>query len=171
MTDVDTSTLLAGVPVPRTRDQIRQMERVATKVDEYDAIELFNALAAYLDELSGPNGFIELLPHVEREQLAARINTVMEMSDAAANPDEPPIRLDQPVNAAVTLDEGRRLARRLVRGSGWPVTLGIALLGLYDYLDQLHPGGFGRMLNSRERTQVRTSAGPADSATGPTRRP
>ncbi|WP_460811026.1 hypothetical protein [Microlunatus endophyticus] len=65
-----------------------------------------------------------------------------------------PRRLDQPVNAAVTLAQGRQLADRLARAGDWQAGLGDALIDLYDYLDQLHGGTLTALLNSAERRRV-----------------
>jgi hypothetical protein len=62
----------------------------------------------------------------------------------------------QPVNAAVTLAEGRVLTAHLEGSDGWQRELGLALQGLYSYLDQLYggPGAFTELLTSEERERV-----------------
>lgn len=144
---------LAGRRVPRIRSEIERMRRLIRTDEEADGIELFTALCDYLDELSGGAGFDRLLSPAERTQLASVINKVQVQSDSGS---EPPVRLDQPVNAAVTLAAGRQLARRLTRSGDWQAGLGVTLMALYDYLDELHggPGRFTVLLNSRERALV-----------------
>lgn len=151
MINTDSSNDLGLSSVPRARERVRQMARIATTDDERDGVELFTALAQYLDELSGPDGFTELLPPDQRRQLALRIEDVTALADAGTEPEDRPIRLDQPVNSAVCIADGRQLARRLARAGEWQAGLGVGLLALYDYLDQLHLGGFTQLLNSRER--------------------
>lgn len=155
ITGADDRDTLAGEPVGRVRSTVQRMRGLARTDDEYDGVELFTALADYLDELTGPPGFQTLLPPADRQRLAATINRVRVEADAGS---EPATRLDQPVNAAVTLVEGRALAGRLARSDDWASGLGVALLALYDYLDELHggPGRFDVLLNSAERDRVAT---------------
>lgn len=148
---------LAGVPVTRVRDEVGRMYRLARTDDEIDGVELFNALCEYLDQLSGTGRFDRLLTPQQREPLATEIDRVRHDADHAP---ERPVRLNQPVNAAVTVAGGRKLARRLARSGDWQAGIGVALMALYDYLDELHggPGRFTVLLNSRERALVAAQA-------------
>ncbi|MEV6286367.1 hypothetical protein [Kribbella sp. NPDC051770] len=121
---------------------------------EYDGLELFGALISYLDELSGGAGFDRLLPEPERTALAARIQTVRRSMDLSTTEADP--RLDQPVNAAVTLAEGRELAAELAADPEWQGELGRCLQALYTYLDQLYggPGAFTDLLTPEEAADV-----------------
>ncbi|SDS06112.1 hypothetical protein [Microlunatus soli] len=150
---VDHDPGLAGVPVIRVRTEIQRLRRLARSDDEQDGIELFAALCDYLDELSGPAGFDRLLSPPERETMAAAITRARVQSDSGP---DPVVRLDQPINAAVSVADGRGLARRLSRSGDWQAGLGVSLMALYDYLDDLHGGRdrFTVLLNSQERRLV-----------------
>ena len=132
---------------------VAQLRHVVTTGPEYDAVELFLALCDYLDQLHGSLGFDRVLPEAERSALA---QVVRRVRGRAAVPDEDGERLVQPVNAAVTLAEGRELATRLESADGWQRELGLALQGLFCYLDQLYggPGAFTELLTSEERERV-----------------
>jgi len=132
---------------------VAQLRHVVTTGPEYDAVELFLALCDYLDQLHGSHGFDRLLPEAERSALAG---VVRQVRGRSAVPDEDGGRLVQPVNAAVTLAEGRVLAAELKGADGWQRELGLALHGLFSYLDQLYggPGAFTELLTSEERERV-----------------
>lgn len=135
--------------VSESRRVVARLRHVATTGPEYDAVELFLALCDYLDQLHGSHGFDRLLPATERSALARAVQQVR-------GPDEDGERLVQPVNAAVTLPEGRVLAAGLAEAGGWQRELGLALQGLYSYLDQLSggQGAFTELLTSAERARV-----------------
>ncbi len=155
-----------------------QLRQVAGNDTEYDGIELFAALCDYLDQLYGGAGFDRLLVSPDRDALAevvqrtrgkARTGSVtlddhgvpVDLSTGDADPYyDTLVRLDQPVNAAVTLATGRRLAAELAASDGWPGEVGRALQGLYSYLDQLYggPGTFTELLTPEERAQVAAGA-------------
>jgi hypothetical protein len=139
--------------VPEARSVVAQLRHVATDGPEYDGVELFLALCDYLDQLHGSPGFDHVLPDDQRAALARVIQRVRGKS---AVPEEDGERLIQPVNAAVTLAEGRVLAAHLEGGDGWQRELGLALQGLYSYLDQLYGGlgAFTELLTSEERERV-----------------
>jgi hypothetical protein len=139
--------------VPEARSMVAQLRHVVTTGPEYDAVELFLALCDYLDQLHGSLGFDRILPETERSALALVVRRVRGRS---AVPDEDGERLVQPVNAAVTLAEGRELAAQLAGADGGRRELGLALQGLFSYLDQLHggPGVFTELLTSEERERV-----------------
>ncbi|WBQ08640.1 hypothetical protein [Kribbella sp. CA-293567] len=159
--------------VPEARSLIAQLRQLA-EGEAYDGIELFTALCGYLDELYGGAGFDQLLPEPERAELGAAIQRVLGKARTGsvlldddgvpvdlATPDADPVydtlvRLDQPVNAAVTLAQGRGLAAELAGAEDWQGELGRALQGLYSYLDQLHggPGAFAELLGPDERNHV-----------------
>ena len=132
---------------------VAQLRHVATSGPEYDGVELFLALCEYLDDLYGGIGFDRVLPTPERSGLAGVVRRVR---GKTVVPDEDGERLLQPVNAAVTLAEGRVLAGELASADGWQRELGLALEGLYIYLDQLYggPGAFTELLTSEERQRV-----------------
>lgn len=143
--------------IRRTRDRIVRMRRLAATGDEQDGVELFAALCDYLDQLHGEPGFDRLLPVDLRSRVASMITRILADAPSGSAPQRAPDvvrRLNQPVNAAVTLAEGRRLARRLAAGTGWPGDLGVWLTALYDYLDKLHGGRFTQLLNSVERRAI-----------------
>ncbi|GAA0617356.1 hypothetical protein HPO96_12555 [Kribbella sandramycini] len=136
--------------VAEARGVIAQLRHVAADGNEYDAVELFLALCEYLDQLYGGRGFDELLAGPPRAALAS---VIRELSARRTGVGE---RLDQPVNSAVTLTEGRALAAVLESAEGWQRELGLALHGLYAYLDQLYggPGAFTELLTVEERSRV-----------------
>lgn len=148
--------------VPEARSITAQLRHVATTGPEYDGLELFGALTEYLDQLYGGSGFDGLLPEQDRVVMAGLIQRIR--GRAATSQDDPDydtlVRLDQPVNAAVTLVEGRRLAEELADSEGWQGELGRALQGLYRYLDELYggPGAFTEILTPEERAQVAQGA-------------
>jgi hypothetical protein len=164
--------------VPEARRMAAQLRQVAATETEYDGIELFTALCDYLDQLYGGAGFDRLLAAPDRDSLAglvqrtrgkARTGSValddhgvpVDLSGTEADPlYDTLVRLDQPVNAAVTLANGRRLAAELAATDGWPGEVGRALQGLYSYLDQLYggPGTFTELLTPEERVQVAAGA-------------
>ncbi|MDX6263978.1 MAG: hypothetical protein QOH84_5666 [Kribbellaceae bacterium] len=140
--------------VSEARSLTAQLRQVADG-DAYDGIELFTALCDYLDQLYGGTGFDEVLTEPQLTELSSLIRSVA--STTPADPDGDPLdRLDQPVNAAVTLAEGRELAAYLAGLDDWQGELGRALQGLYAYLDHLSggPGAFARLLTREEREQV-----------------
>ncbi|WP_433157541.1 hypothetical protein [Kribbella sp. CA-247076] len=139
--------------VSEARSVVARLRHVATTGPEYDAVELFLALCDYLDELHGSPGFDRLLPAAERSALA---QVVQQVRGRYAVPDGDGERLVQPVNAAVTLAEGRELASELAEADGWQRELGLALQGLFSYLDQLSggPGAFTELLTSEERARI-----------------
>ncbi|GAA0945982.1 hypothetical protein GCM10009554_41340 [Kribbella koreensis] len=144
--------------VSEARSLIAQLRQLA-EGDAYDGIELFAALCEYLDQLYGGTGFDELLPEPQATELGGLIRSVV--STTPLDPDGDPLdRLDQPVNSAVTLAEGRRLAAYLATADDWQGELGRALQGLYSYLDHLSggPGTFVRLLTREEREQVAARA-------------
>lgn len=153
---------------------VAELRHVAGSGDEYDALELFKALCDYLDELYGGTGFDRLLDPGQRTAVASvvrRIHGAAPTGSATldddgvpvdlSGPDADPVydgvlRLDQPVNSAVTLREGRRLAADLAGTDGWQAEVGKALQGLYTYLDELYggPGAFADLLTPDERAEV-----------------
>jgi hypothetical protein len=139
--------------VPEARSMVAQLRHVATTGPEYAGVELFLALCDYLDQLQGGHGFDQVLPPAEQSGLA---DAVRRVRGKAVGPDEEGERLVQPVNASVTLAEGRVLAGELESADGWQRELGLALQGLYIYLDQLYggPGAFTELLTSAERRRV-----------------
>ncbi|TWD84382.1 hypothetical protein FB561_5569 [Kribbella amoyensis] len=156
--------------VSEARSLTAQLRHVATTGAEYDGLELFAALTEYLDQLYGGAGFDRLLAAPDREAMARRIQGLrgrkapIELDDDGV-PVEVPSgdvdpRLDQPVNAAVTLAEGRRLAAGLAAADEWQRELGRALQALYTYLDQLYggPGAFTELLTPGERAQIAAGA-------------
>ncbi len=161
--------------VTEARDIVAGLLHVA-EGEEYDALELFGALCSYLDELYGPPGFTRLL---DPRQLAAvadlvrRIRGSTPTGSPTLDDDGVPVdlggrdmdryfdgvvRLDQPVNSAYTLAEGRQVAAVLTRQDpdSWQGELGRALRGLYVYLDELYggPGACTELLNSEDRPQI-----------------
>jgi hypothetical protein len=139
--------------VDEARSMVAQFRHVATIGPEYDGVELFLALCEYLDELHGPRGFDEVLTGPERSALAEAVRRIR---GQAVVPGEDGERLVQPVNAAVTLAEGRALAAELVSADGWQREVGLGLQGLFSYLDQLYggPGAFTDLLTTAERERV-----------------
>ena len=137
----------SGWTVAEARGMVAQLRHVATEGPEYDGVELFLALCDYLDQLHGGHGFDAL--QVDPKLTGA----ISEQRSRRAGAGE---RLEQPVNSAVTLAEGRELATALGEADGWQHQLGLALQALYTYLDQLYggPGAFTELLTSEERTRV-----------------
>ena len=145
------------------QDRIPWMRRLAQKDDERDGIELFGALVEYLDQLCGPDLPDRSFPAGQQERMGAMI-TGIRAGAAVGSPSrrqdhqgagpEDVRRLDRPVNASVTLAEGRELAARLFNDGDWRAELGDAIKGLYGYLDQVHGGSFTELLNSAERRRV-----------------
>ncbi|MFF0268427.1 hypothetical protein [Kribbella sp. NPDC004536] len=145
--------------VSQARDLVHNLRRVAPDGPEYDGIELFLALSEYLDELHGTDrdrgryGFGSFYEDAALDELAAAVQAVRGPEtawDANSN------RMDQPVNAAVTLAEGRELVDWLEGRREWERQLGLSLRALYAYLDQLYggPGLFNQLLTPRERERV-----------------
>jgi hypothetical protein len=140
--------------VSEARSMVARLRHVADDGPEYDGVELFLALCEYLDQLHGGIGFSGVLVGAERQALADAVRKVRGRSKV---PDPRGERLIQPVNAAVTLVEGRALAAALAESADeWPQEVGTALQGLYTYLDQLHggPGAFNELLTTAERDRV-----------------
>jgi hypothetical protein len=143
--------------VAEARSLTSRLRHTATTGPEYDALELFGALTDYLDELYGGAGFDRLLPEPERAALAGRIRAARGHGvPVDLSTTEGESRLDQPVNAAVTLAEGRVLAAELAAQTDWQGELGRCLQALYTYLDQLYggPGAFTELLTPDEVTDV-----------------
>ncbi|MEU4291932.1 hypothetical protein AB0E63_27210 [Kribbella sp. NPDC026596] len=139
--------------VTEARGTVAQLRHVATDGPEYDGVELFLALCDYLDELYGGIGFDRVYTGPERSALA---DVVRRVRGRNVVPDPDGERLMQPVNAAVTLVDGRALAAELEGADGWQRELGRALHALYSYLDQLYggPGAFTELLTTTERDRV-----------------
>ena len=139
--------------VTEARSVVAQLRHVAADGREYDGVELFLALCDYLDQLHGDAGFDYVYTGPELTALAAAVQRVRGRSFV---PDPSGERLIQPVNAAVTLVEGRVLAAELVAAGGWLREVGLAVQGLYSYLDQLYggPGAFNELLTPSERRRV-----------------
>jgi hypothetical protein len=139
--------------VDEARSMVAQLRHVATIGPEYDGVELFLALCEYLDQLHGARGFDHVLPDPEASKLAEAVRRIRRK---AVPRDEWGERLVQPVNASVTLTEGRLLADALAAAEGWQRQLGLALQGLFSYLDQLYggPGSFTDLLTTAERDRV-----------------
>lgn len=144
--------------VAEARSLTAQLRQLADG-DAYDGIELFTALCDYLDQLYGGAGFDQLLPEPQQSELGVLVRRVL--SATSVDPDgDPLVRPDQPVNAAMTLAQGRELAAHLATATEWQGELGRALQGLYTYLDHLYggPGTFTRLLTKDEREQVAAGA-------------
>jgi hypothetical protein len=145
--------------VSEARELVHELRRVVLGGSEYDGIELFLALCEYLDELHGIDadrgryGFGSFYSGTQFEELAAAVQAVRG-PDTGWDPDSD--RLVQPVNAAVTLAEGRDLTGWLEGRQAWERQLGLSLGALYAYLDQLYggPGTFNQLLTRRERERV-----------------
>ncbi|MDX2970591.1 hypothetical protein PWY87_24940 [Kribbella solani] len=139
--------------VSEARGWVARFRHVADDGPEYDGVELFLALCDYLDELHGGAGFDYVRTGPEQQALTAAIRAVR-----GPNPVPDPLgeRLVQPVNAAVTLADGRALTTWLEERDGWQQELGKALHALYSYLDQLYggPGAFDELLTTAERSRV-----------------
>lgn len=166
-----------SVPEQKIREiwnRMPRMRRLACSDDERDGIELFGALLEYLDQLCGPGLPDRPLSPSDTERVA-RLITAIRLESPAGPPTgqqdqhgagpEVVRRLDQPVNAGVTVAQGRRLAERLAAGEDWQAALGEALIELYACLDQVHGGSFTELLNSTERRRV--AAALSDSAPRP----
>jgi hypothetical protein len=139
--------------VSEARSMIARLRHVAEDGPEYDGVELFLALGDYLDQLHGGIGFDYVFTGAQRQALADAVRTVRGRSVV---PDPRGERLIQPVNAAVTLVEGRALTTWLEERDGWQQEVGRALRALYTYLDQLYggPGAFNELLTTVERRRV-----------------
>jgi hypothetical protein len=154
--------------VTEARSLAGEYRQVASTDDQYNGVELFGALCGYLDDLYGADGFDRLPTDDQRSILAAgiaRIRTeaptgsvLPDDSSEETEPDDQDVvvRLDQPVNSAVTLADGRVLAERLAAADGWQRELGRALIALYALLDDLYggPGDFVELLDLTERAEV-----------------
>lgn len=125
--------------VPRARAITRSLID-HTEGRTYQAVEHFEAVCEYLDDLYGGDGFTRLLDPAQREQVAELISGFHR-----ADP------LRQPVNSTLTLDEGRELATLPETGE-----LAKPLQGLYRYADDLYggPGAFTHLLEAGERERV-----------------
>jgi hypothetical protein len=149
----------SGWTVSEARELVHDLRRTVLGGREYDGIELFLALCEYLDDLHGIDrargryGFGHFATGAEFESLAAAVQTARG-PDVEWDPESD--RLVQPVNAAVTLAEGRDLITWLEARAAWERQLGLSLRALYTYLDQLYggPGTFNQLLTRREREQV-----------------
>ncbi|WP_328999354.1 hypothetical protein OHA18_33535 [Kribbella sp. NBC_00709] len=139
--------------VPEARSMVARLRHVAGDNPEYDGVELFIALCDYLDQLYGGTGFDYVFTGAERQALA---DAVRQVRGHSVVPDPSGERLIQPVNAAVTLVEGRALTTWLEERDGWQQEVGKALRALYTYLDQLYggPGAFNELLTTTERKRV-----------------
>jgi hypothetical protein len=165
-------------PSPLTVEQARRFGRDMLAVVSgagAAAVQHFAALCEYLDELYGGDGFDRLLPPADRATVAALVgrllsetptgSPVLDDDGRPVDLDDPDaddyfdtvIRLKQPVNSPLTLDEGRALAGELTGKDGWEAEIGRLLQGLYRYLDDLHggPGAFTEMLNSEDTPTIR----------------
>jgi hypothetical protein len=160
--------------VSEARGITAQLRHVANTGDEYDGLELFKALSDYLDQLYGGAGFDRLLPPQGRAAMAQLIQRIrgsaatgsllldddgvpVDLAAAEADPVyDTLVRLDQPVNTAVTLGQGRKLAADLAASDGWQGELGRSLQALYGYLDELYGGSgtFTELLTPDERARV-----------------
>ncbi|HWD81253.1 MAG TPA: hypothetical protein VG497_20305 [Kribbella sp.] len=145
--------------VSQARELVHDLRRVVLGGPEYDGIELFLSLCEYLDELHGTDagrgryGFGSFYEGAVLDQLAAAVQAVRGPDTAW---DEDSNRLVQPVNAAVTLAEGRELVSWLEGRHEWERQLGLSLRALYTYLDHLYGGSglFNQLLTRRERERV-----------------
>ncbi|HZX08124.1 hypothetical protein [Kribbella sp.] len=145
--------------VSDARQTVHELRRIATGDQEYDAIELFLALCEYLDELHGTDatrgryGFGSFSTGAQLDHLAAAVQAVRGPNTAW---DPTSNRMDQPVNAAVTLAQGRELTEWMTARPAWERQVGLCLRALYAYLDQLYggPGLFNQLLTPRERERV-----------------
>ncbi|MGW7685966.1 hypothetical protein ACWGID_34795 [Kribbella sp. NPDC054772] len=139
--------------VSEARSMVARLRHVADDGPEYDGVELFLALCTYLDQIHGGIGFDYVFTGAERAALA---DAVREVRGHHPVPDPRGERLIQPVNASVTLVEGRALTAWLEGRSGWQQQVGYALRALYTYLDQLYggPGAFNELLTTLERKRV-----------------
>ena len=132
----------------------------------YAALEHFEALCEYLDDLYGGRGFDRLLDTGERSRVAALLIRLrgadaprVELDDEGrpTGPSQPgrTERLRQLVNSSLTLDEGRELCFDESEEE-FDREPALALQGLYRYADDLHggPGTFTELLETGEREQV-----------------
>ncbi|WP_350276583.1 hypothetical protein [Kribbella sp. HUAS MG21] len=138
--------------IPEARSTVAELRHHAGDGPEYDGIELFQALCEYLDELHG-TGFDYFFTGDELSVLAAAVQKVR---GPRIEPDPDSDRLVQPVNAAVTLAEGRDLVTWLEARPRWEREIGLCLRALYTYLDQLYggPGSFNQLLTPGEVARV-----------------
>ncbi|MGZ0146190.1 hypothetical protein ACXJJ3_03915 [Kribbella sp. WER1] len=145
--------------VSDARYMVQELRRTAEGDQQYDAIELFLALCEYLDELHGTDrdrgryGFGAFCTGAQFDELAAAVQAVRG-PDTAWDPASG--RMDQPVNAAVTLADGRQLGEWMETRPAWERQVGLCLRELYAYLDQLYggPGLFNQLLTPHERQRV-----------------
>ncbi|WP_327634415.1 hypothetical protein OHB24_31095 [Kribbella sp. NBC_00482] len=139
--------------IPEARSTVAQLRHHAGDGREYDGIELFLALCEYLDRLHGEHGFDYFRAGAERAALAA---AVQEVRGPKIEPDPDTDRLVQPVNAAVTLAEGRELVIWLEGRPGWERQVGLCLRAMFAYLDQLYggPETFNQLLKPAELERV-----------------
>lgn len=162
--------------VYEARRMAAELAEIAATDDERNGAQLLTALGDHLDllygadRLAGDDGFDRLLPAEERSVVAEVIRRLRTEHPTGTeigtdSPDEPTdsdadvdhvIRLQRPVNAAVSLAEGRALADRLAAAEGWQRNLGRALAAIYDYLDELYggPGAFTELLTPSECSLV-----------------
>lgn len=165
------------------------MRRLAGGDDECDGIELFGALLDYHDQLFGAELSGRPLPPSQLASAAAMITVIRtegpggsastrqdQRRDQDHDVEQPSgvdpgalRRLDGPVNASVTLAQGRELAERLADADDWQAELGDAIKELYSYLDQLHGGSFIELLNSAERRRVAAALADSVGAISPPR--
>jgi hypothetical protein len=139
--------------IPQARSTVAQLRHHAGDGREYDGIELFLALCEYLDLLHGKHGFDYFYTGAQQAALAA---AVQDARGPRVEPDPDSDRLVQPVNAAVTLDEGRELVVWLEGRPGWERQVGLCLRAMYAYLDRLYggPGAFNQLLRPDELERV-----------------
>ena len=135
--------------VGRARRIARSMIDVAED-RTFAAVEHFEALCEYLDDLHG-GSFDRLLEPDRRSAVAALIARLRGSSRRVDRAD----RLRRPVNSSLTLDEGRALTG-VPAQEGFDAELASALQGVYRYADELHggPGAFTDLLEADEREQV-----------------
>lgn len=139
--------------IPQARSTVAELRHHAGDGREYDGIELFLALCEYLDRLHGQHGFDYFFTGAEQAALAS---AVQDVRGREIEPDPDTDRLVQPVNAAVTLIEGRDLVLWLEARPGWERQIGLCLRAMYAYLDQLYggPGTFNQLLKPAELERV-----------------
>lgn len=139
--------------IPQARSTVAELRHHAGDGREYDGIELFLALCEYLDRLHGQYGFDYFFTGAEQAALAAAVQKARGLK---IEPDPDTDRLVQPVNAAVTLVEGRDLVLWLEGRPGWEREVGLCLRAMYAYLDQLYggPGTFNQLLKPAELERV-----------------
>jgi hypothetical protein len=137
---------------------------ISSTDDERLGTQLLAALINHFDALAGLDrlgvGANLLLQPAERALAAEEIQRIRATSDR--------LRLTQPVDAAVTLDEGRQLAGRLAVLDDWQANVGRALIATYAYLDQLYggPEAFTELLSPDECAAVARTIGPEQPAPG-----